>query len=79
MITPLALGIGVCIGVIYAERYNRKANLEELREERHVLKDSLSRISEMHNGLVTTQKIQGENLDDLMQKVSFLVQGVKGK
>jgi len=79
LITPLALGIGFCIGIIIGERHSRKWNLEELRLERNVLKDALGRISEMHNGLVTTQKIQGENLDDLMQKVSFLVQGVKGK
>lgn len=79
LITPLAIGIGVCIGIVLGERYQRRAVLDEMKDERFVLKEALKQIAETHNSLTTTQKLQGELMDDLNQKVTFMVQGIKGK
>lgn len=73
----LGTAVGVCIGLVLGERYNRRAVVEEMRDERHALKDALRQASETHNALVTTQKFQGELMDDLNQKVTFMVQGIK--
>jgi len=75
----IAIAVGICIGIVLGERYQRRAVLEEMRDERHVLKDLLRQISETHNSLVATQKMQDETMHDLRQKVEFMVQGVKGR
>ena len=75
----IGIAVGVCIGIILGERHNRKANIEEVRDERFVLKEALGKIQETHNMLVRTQSEQAEMIHDLNQKVSFLVQGVKGR
>jgi hypothetical protein len=73
----LGSGVGICLGIILGEREHRKATLQEMNDERLVLREALKQISDTHNNLVGTQRMQGEALEDLGQRVSFLVQGVK--
>lgn len=75
---PLSIAIGFCIGIIYGERHNRRANWEEMQSERFVLRETMQKIAESHNTLAITQKMQDETIHDINQKVAFMVQGIKG-
>jgi len=73
----LGTAVGVCIGLVYADRLHRKAVLSDLDAERHVLKDALKQMSETHNSLVTTQAGIDIRLGDVEQRVNIMLQGVK--
>lgn len=79
LIVPMGIGTGICIGLIIGERHSRRTGREEMICERQQLQDAMKKISETHNQIAVTQKMQGELMEDLNQKVTFMVQGVKGK
>ena len=80
IIAVIAAGnAAIALGLIRGEASQRIATYEDMRLERDLLKDTIKTISETHNSLVMTQKMQGEMMDDLNQKVTFMVQGIKGK
>ncbi len=73
----LGMGIGICLGIIMGERQHRKAVIQELRDERHVLTEALKQIQQAHNGLAEGNMINDRRLNDVEARVAQLNDGIK--
>lgn len=73
----LAIAIGHVGGVIAGERQHRKAVVQEVRDERAALMDSMEKLQKLHNSVVSVQQSIDVRLSDAETRLNVVWQGIK--